>query len=329
MKKISLLIVIILLLATVTVSAAGGSLRTSVMGDLDGVIIDEIADSQFNSAQIANLGANQIIFANSAVLISDGDNSLNLVPTVVYNLEDEITIGGGLAYQRLNQNNYLQNRGMLAIELDEQLIVGSRIGFNSFFSEDEEDRLEFTLEAGGIYRPSSELTVEAQLGINNYQLDYVDSSDTKLNLFTRVQIEQASNKNFVALMDLKQNDDDRIALGQNHYLESGLLESGLLVYGGELIFKNSNDHIVLNLGAGFEREVIDDLTLRVGQNGKVFSIEDEGLNFSTPALSDLDFGASYEITRTSRVHMSYLPNFTLGSDSNNHFNIQTVLVSEF
>ncbi|MBM7555634.1 hypothetical protein [Halanaerobacter jeridensis] len=322
MKRKGLMIMlglVIILASTTVANATTNRMRVLGNGGLVGIVSDEAIDLELNSAQLSRINDNKL-FMDMHLRLEDDENYFFLAPKVAYQLQSNNTLG---IYADINshedRDDVLSFRIADAIQIDDKLAIGGRVGMVDW-----KDENEVVLEGGFVYQPSATITIDGSLGINHgFQL-YDNIYEDNTNLFLRRTKEINKDESIVALIDLEFYDDEseesqKIAIGKNSRYKDSFLAYGLDFY-------NQDDYTKIDFNWGAESIITEKVTLRVGSKHRLFAKNNDDEKLSTPRLNHVNVGLTYNYNQQTQIDIAYLPYVQLGDDATTDINISLTKV---
>ena len=333
----------IILASSTVVSATTNRMRVLGNGGLVGIVSDEAIDIELNSAQLFNIKENKF-FLDSQLRIDDLNDRILISPRVVYHLDNNNVSGIYADIDSRENFDMYSFKVANAIQYNQQLTLGGRLGLNSLESENE------VVFAGGfIYEPNAKVVIDGSLGMNyGYKFnniseiatslfnfsgnfpgldEYLDNevanvpvvSEDNPRLFLRRVEEINEDESIVGLIDLNFGDSDilnnqKIAIGKNSKYKNSLFS-----YGARLL--NSDLYTSLDLNWGIENNLKDNLVLRVGSSHNILMDIDDETEISTPQGDYVNVGLSYKYDAKTKLDIAYLPYVQLGDDTTTDINI--------
>ena len=317
MKKkglVMMLGLVIILTSSTIVSATTNRMKVLGNGGLVGIVSDEVIDLQLNSAQLSKIDTNKS-FMDLHLRLEDEETQFLLAPKLAYQLESNNTLGVYAdIYSFENHDDVLSFRVADAVQLDDKLALGGRVGMVDW-----QDENEVVLEGGFIYQPASDVTIDGSLGINHgFQLyDNIDEDNT--NLFLRRTKQINEDESIVALIDFEFCDDEsdenqRIAIGKNSSYKDSFLAYGLDFY-------NDDDDTNIDFNWGAESKITEKIILRAGSRHRLFQKFNSQEKLSTPMLDEVNVGLTYNYDAQTKIDIAYLPYIQLGDNATTDLNI--------
>ncbi|MGM0370318.1 MAG: hypothetical protein ACQEP9_07855 [Bacillota bacterium] len=319
-KRSVIIICLLILLASSTgVNATTNRMKVLGNGGLVGMIVDEATDLKLNSAQLSRIDSNKL-FMDMHMRLEDDDNQLLLAPQLVHQVQPNNTLGVYADIDsREGKDDVVSFRLADAVQLDEQLAIGGRVGMVDW-----EDENEVVLEGGFIYQAASDVTIDGVVGINHgFQL-YDNRYEDNTNFFLRRTKQLNEDESIVALIDLnfcdnEADENQKIAIAKNSKYKDSFLAYGLDFY-------NEDDYTKIDFNWGAESDVTENITLRAGSKHRLFAKNNSQERLSTPQLDGINVGLTYKYDQQTKIDIAYLPYVQLGDEATTDINISLTRV---